>query len=86
MADQRCWSVTKVCADRMSGAKEDRPGLTRVVAGTEHTRHHGTKTGNAMGRPKRIFDRSEVVPLRDGGLSIEKIAAKWASASGPWPA
>jgi hypothetical protein len=32
------------------------------------------KTGNAIGRPKRILDRSEVVRLRDGGLSIEKIA------------
>ena len=46
----------------------------RVVAGMEHARHHGTKTGNAIGRPKRIFDRSEVVRLRDCGLSIEKIA------------
>jgi DNA invertase Pin-like site-specific DNA recombinase len=151
MADQRGWSVTKVYSDRMSGAKEDRPGLNalmqdarrgafdvvvvwrfdrfarsieqlvlalaefralgidfvssqealdtstptgkamftiigamaelernvireRVVAGMEHARHHGTKTGNAFGRPKRIFDRTEVVRLRDGGLSIEKIA------------
>jgi DNA invertase Pin-like site-specific DNA recombinase len=46
----------------------------RVVAGMEHSRHHGTKTGNAIGRPKRVFDRSEVVRLRDSGLSIEKIA------------
>jgi hypothetical protein len=46
----------------------------RVVAGMEHARHHGTKTENAIGRPKRIFDRTEVVRLRDGGLSIEKIA------------
>ena len=151
MAEHRGWVVTKVYADRMSGAKEDRPGLNalmqdarrgvfnvvvvwrfdrfarsieqlvlalaefrtlgidfvssqealdtstpmgkamftiigamaelernvireRVVAGMEHARHHGTKTGNAIGRPKRIFDRTEVVRLRDCGLSIEKIA------------
>ena len=43
----------------------------RVVAGMEHARHHGTKTGNEIGRPKRVFDRSEVVRLLDGGLSIE---------------
>ena len=46
----------------------------RVVAGMNYARHHGTKTGNAIGRPKRVFDRSDVVRLRDDGLSIEKIA------------
>jgi len=35
---------------------------------------HGTKTGNAIGRPRRIFNRDEVVRLRGTGLSIEKIA------------
>jgi DNA invertase Pin-like site-specific DNA recombinase len=39
----------------------------RVIAGMDYARHHGTKTGNAIG-PKRIFDRSEVVRLRDDGL------------------
>jgi DNA invertase Pin-like site-specific DNA recombinase len=43
----------------------------RVIAGLEHARRHGTKSGNAIGRPKRIFDRSEVVRLRRAGLSIE---------------
>jgi DNA invertase Pin-like site-specific DNA recombinase len=151
MLGQRGWTLVRVYSDRMSGAKENRPGLTalmqsarrgefdavvvwrfdsfarsieqlvlalaefrtlgidfvschealdtstpmgkamftiigpraeperdviheRVVAGMEYARHHGTKAGNAIGRPKRIFDRSEVVRLRDGGLSIEKIA------------
>jgi len=46
----------------------------RVVAGREYARLHGTKTGNAIGRPKRIFDRGEVLRLRESGLSIEKIA------------
>jgi DNA invertase Pin-like site-specific DNA recombinase len=151
MIAQRGWTLVRVYSDRMSGAKENRPGLNglmqaarrgefdavvvwrfdrfarsieqfvlalaefralgidfvscqealdtstpmgkamftiigamaelernvireRVVAGMEYARHHGTKTGNSIGRPKRIFDRSEVVRLRDGGLSIEKIA------------
>jgi DNA invertase Pin-like site-specific DNA recombinase len=46
----------------------------RVVAGLEYARRNGTKSGNAIGRPKRIFDRSEVVRLRASGLSIERIA------------
>ena len=46
----------------------------RVIAGLEYARQHGTKSGNAIGRPKRIFDRGEVVRLRASGLSIERIA------------
>ncbi len=46
----------------------------RVVAGIEYARQHGTKSGNAIGRPKRIFDRDEVARLREAGLSIENIA------------
>jgi DNA invertase Pin-like site-specific DNA recombinase len=46
----------------------------RVIAGLEYARQHGTKSGKAVGRPKRIFDRAEVVRLRESGLSIEKIA------------
>ena len=151
MLAQRGWTLVRVYSDRMSGAKENRPGLNalmqagrrgefdavvvwrfdrfarsieqlvlalaefralgidfvscqealdtstpmgkamftiigamaelernvireRVVAGMNYARNHGTKTGNAIGRPKRVFDRSEVVRLRDNGLSIEKIA------------
>ena len=48
----------------------------RVVAGMEFARRHGTKSGNAIGRPKRIFDRGEVVRLRESGLSIERIASQ----------
>src|ERR1039458_200262 len=46
----------------------------RVVSGIEYARRHGTKSGNAIGRPKRIFDRGEVFRLRESGLSIERIA------------
>src|ERR1019366_6942159 len=153
MLQQRGWDLARVYSDRMSGAKEDRPGLKslmqdakrgefqvvlvwrfdrfarsieqlvlalaefralgidfvscqealdtstpmgkamftiiaamaelernvireRVMAGMEYARRHGTKSGNAIGRPKRIFDRGEVVRLRESGLSIEKIASQ----------
>jgi DNA invertase Pin-like site-specific DNA recombinase len=46
----------------------------RVIAGLDYARLHGTKSGKAVGRPKRIFDRTEVVRLRESGLSIENIA------------
>jgi DNA-binding NarL/FixJ family response regulator len=40
----------------------------------EYARRHGTKSGNSIGRPKRVFDRGEVLRLRESGLSIERIA------------
>jgi DNA invertase Pin-like site-specific DNA recombinase len=46
----------------------------RVSAGMKAAQKHGTKTGNAIGRPRRIFNRDEVVRLRETGLSIERIA------------
>ena len=46
----------------------------RVSAGMRAAKAHGTKTGNAIGRPRRVFDRSEVVRLRATGLSIERVA------------
>ncbi len=35
----------------------------RVSAGMKAAKTHGTKTGNAIGRPRRIFNRDEVVRL-----------------------
>src|SRR5450631_3687774 len=46
----------------------------RVSAGMRAAKANGTKTGNAIGRPRRIFNRDEVVRLRESGLSIEKIS------------
>jgi putative DNA-invertase from lambdoid prophage Rac len=46
----------------------------RVSAGMRAAKARGTKTGNAIGRPRRIFDREEVARLRAEGASIEKIA------------
>lgn len=46
----------------------------RVSAGMKAAQAYGTKSGNSIGRPKRIFDRSEVIRLRESGLAIERIA------------
>jgi DNA invertase Pin-like site-specific DNA recombinase len=48
----------------------------RVVAGLEYARHHGTKSGKAVGRPKAVFRRDEVAVLREQGLSLRQIARK----------
>jgi DNA invertase Pin-like site-specific DNA recombinase len=48
----------------------------RVSAGMRAAKTHGTKTGKPIGRPRRVFDREEVVRLRGTGLSIEKIAGQ----------
>jgi len=48
----------------------------RVSAGMKAAKVRGTKTGNAIGRPRRIFDREAVVRLRTQGVSIEKIARR----------
>ena len=48
----------------------------RVQAGIDYARKNGTKSGKAIGRPRRIFDREKVCRLRLTGLSIPKIAAQ----------
>jgi DNA invertase Pin-like site-specific DNA recombinase len=48
----------------------------RVLAGMEHARRNGTKSGKAVGRPKAVFDRDEVVKLRQEGQSWRQIASK----------
>jgi DNA invertase Pin-like site-specific DNA recombinase len=46
----------------------------RVQAGLDYAKRNGTKSGKAIGRPRRVFDREEVARLRHGGASIEGIA------------
>jgi DNA invertase Pin-like site-specific DNA recombinase len=49
----------------------------RVLAGMDHARRNGTKSGQPMGRPKAVFDRDDVVRLRnDERLSWRQIASK----------
>ena len=47
----------------------------RVIAGIEHARARGTKSGASIGRPRAVFDRSRVVELRAAGRSWRQIAA-----------
>jgi DNA invertase Pin-like site-specific DNA recombinase len=44
------------------------------MAGLEYAREHGTKSGRPIGRPKRIFDREQVLRLRAQGMSLRHIA------------
>jgi DNA invertase Pin-like site-specific DNA recombinase len=48
----------------------------RVVAGLEHARRNGTRSGRCVGRPKAIFRRDEARELRRDGLSWRQIAKK----------
>jgi DNA invertase Pin-like site-specific DNA recombinase len=54
----------------------------RVVAGLEHARNHGTKSGAAIGRPRAVFDRAAVVALREAGRSWRQIAAELGISTG----
>jgi DNA invertase Pin-like site-specific DNA recombinase len=47
----------------------------RVVAGIEHARVHGTKSGSDIGRPRVVSDRASVVELRAVGRSWRQMAA-----------
>jgi DNA invertase Pin-like site-specific DNA recombinase len=47
----------------------------RVIAGMEHARARGTKSGAAIGRPRAVFDRDRVLELRAVGRSWRQIAA-----------
>jgi putative DNA-invertase from lambdoid prophage Rac len=46
----------------------------RVKAGLEQARRAGTKSGKAIGRPRRVFRKDEVLRLRAEGVSIREIA------------
>ena len=48
--------------------------IERVRAGIEHAREHGTKSGKAIGRPRVIFNRLDIVNLRARGLTFPQIA------------
>jgi DNA invertase Pin-like site-specific DNA recombinase len=48
----------------------------RVQAGMEYASRHGTRSGKAIGRPRRVFRRHEAIRLREQGLSWRRIAEK----------
>ena len=46
----------------------------RVSAGMRNAKSKGTRSGKPIGRPRRIFDRGEIVRLRQDGHSLAQIA------------
>ena len=48
----------------------------RTAAGVEYARHHGTKSGKPIGRPKVVFSRDEVLKLHTEGMSGRQIARR----------
>jgi DNA invertase Pin-like site-specific DNA recombinase len=46
----------------------------RVSAGMRSAKAKGTRSGKPIGRPRRVFNRGEVLRLRQGGVSLAKIA------------
>jgi DNA invertase Pin-like site-specific DNA recombinase len=46
----------------------------RVSAGMRNAKAKGTRTGKPIGRPRRVFNRAEVLRLHQDGLSLAKIA------------
>jgi DNA invertase Pin-like site-specific DNA recombinase len=47
----------------------------RILAGLEHARVKGTKSGAAIGRPSAVFDRAKIIGLRNAGTSWRDIAS-----------
>jgi len=48
----------------------------RVLAGMEHARRHGTRSGKPVGRPIAIFDRAQALQFRSQGLSWRELSRK----------
>ena len=58
-------------------AKQERLRLSeRVRAGLQRARAQGTKTGNPIGRPRRVFNRERVAELRAEGNGWREIAKR----------
>jgi DNA invertase Pin-like site-specific DNA recombinase len=47
----------------------------RVTAGIRHAQKCGTRSGNAIGRPRVVVNRGKVWAMKDAGRSIREIAA-----------
>ena len=48
----------------------------RVLAGIDHARRFGTRSGQPMGRPPAVFNRDEAMQLRREGWSWREISRK----------
>jgi putative DNA-invertase from lambdoid prophage Rac len=51
----------------------------RVRAGVANAKRNGKQ----LGRPKVIFDRQKAMDMRAAGISLPKIAKRWASVKAP---
>jgi putative DNA-invertase from lambdoid prophage Rac len=49
--------------------------VERVIAGVRNAQAKGTRSGNPIGRPKRVFNRAQVIEMRQAGLSLAQISA-----------
>jgi putative DNA-invertase from lambdoid prophage Rac len=49
--------------------------VERVIAGVRNAQSNGTRSGEAIGRPKRVFNRAQVLALRQAGSSLAQISA-----------
>jgi len=58
-------------------ARQERVRLgERVKAGLDRARARGTRSGKAVGRPRKVFRRDQVAELRHQGLSWRQIARR----------
>ena len=57
-------------------ARQERQRIAeRVTAGLRRARVEGTKHGNPIGRPTRVFDRAQAREMREAGQSWAAVAA-----------
>jgi len=47
----------------------------RVVSGIRNAQVKGTRSGKPIGRPKRVFNRGQVLEMRQAGLSLAQISS-----------
>lgn len=49
--------------------------VEHVIAGVRNAQANGTRSGKAIGRPKRVFNRGKLLEMRQAGLSLAQISA-----------
>jgi DNA invertase Pin-like site-specific DNA recombinase len=57
----------------------------RVIAGLEHARQRGTRSGRPVGRPTAVFRRDQAPCLRAKGYSWREIARRLGTSVACWP-
>lgn len=49
----------------------------RVKAGMDQAKRRGTRSGNPIGRPSKVFRRDEVIEMRKSGATLRQIAQRF---------